>query len=71
MGKLHVGSADYLHRFHDLIRLLLKTLLALFGYGQHGRGTERISCMNAHGIDIFDEADGDHVIVCVTNDLKL
>ncbi len=71
MGELHVGAADDLHAVHDLVGLLLQTLLDLFGDGQHGGRAEGIAGMDAHGIDILDEADGDHIAVCVTDDLQL
>ncbi len=71
MGKLHVGAADHLHRLHDTVRLLLQTLLAFLGDGQHGRGAERIARMHAERVDIFDKADRDNVVVRITHHLKL
>ena len=36
MGKLHIGAADHLYRFHDLVCLLLQPPLALLRDRQHG-----------------------------------
>ena len=71
MGKLHVGAADHLHRFHDFVCLLLQTLLARLRDRQHGRGAERISRMNPQRIYVFNEADSNDVVVRIPNHLKL
>ena len=71
MGELHVGAADDLNALDDLVRSLLKPLLTFFGNGEHGRGAEGIAGMHAEGIDVFNEADGDHVVVRITHHLKL
>ena len=71
MCELYIRAADHLNGLHDLVRLLLKAFLTLFGDGQHGRGAEGVSGVNTHGVNVFDEADGDHVVVRVPDDLKL
>ena len=71
MGKLYVGAADNLHRLHNSISLFLQTLLAFFGDGQHGGGAEGVTCMNAKGIDIFNEADGDHIAFFISDYFQL
>ena len=71
MCKLYVGTADDLHGFHDAVCVILQSRLQLFGNGQHGSRTEGISGVHAHGIDVLDEANGDEVIVRVTNNLEL
>ena len=71
MGKLYIGTADDLYRFYNLISLFLKTLLAFLGNGQHGSGAEGIAGVYTQRIDVFDEADGDHVVVFVTDYFQL
>ena len=71
MGKLYVCTADYLYRFYDFICLLLKTFLAFLRDSKHWCGTEGVSCMYTERIDIFDKADSDHVVVCVTDNFQL
>ena len=71
MGPLYIGSADNLNSLYDLIGLLLKTLLYMLRNGQHRRGTEGISGMNAQGIDILNKAYGDDVIFAVADYLQL
>ena len=71
MGKLHVGTADNLYGIHDGIGLLLQPVLHFLGNGQHGSSTEGIAGMNAHGVNILNEADRDHVSGLVSYNLKL
>ncbi len=71
MGKLHVRAADYLYRFHNPVSLLLQTFLALLRDSQHGRGAERVSRMNPKRIYVFNEADGDNIVVRIPDHLKL
>ena len=71
MSPLYIGPADDLDGFNDLVGFFLQTFLHLFRYGQHGSRTERISCVHAHRIDVFDKADRDHVVVCIPDDFQL
>ena len=71
VGKLHVGAADDLNALHDFVSRLLEALLTFFGNGEHGSGTEGIARVYTHGINVFDEADGDHIVVRVTYHFKL
>ena len=71
MGELDVGAADDLDRIHDPVGVVLKTLLQLFGNGQHRRGAEGVAGVGAHRVDVLDEADGDHIAVRVTDNLQL
>ena len=71
MSKLYVGTADNLNAVNDLVSLLLQSLLQILRYGEHRRCTEGITCVYAHGINIFDEADGDHVAVLITDNFQL
>ena len=43
----------------------VKLLLNLFGDGQHRRGAERVTGMYAHRVNVLDEANGDHVALCI------
>ena len=71
VGKLHVGAADDLHGLDDLEGLLLQTALAVLRDGQHRSGAEGVTGVDTQRVDVLDEADGDHVVVGVANDLDL
>ena len=71
MCKLAVAAADDLNLVNDAVGLLLQTLLNVLGDGQHRSGAEGIAGVNAHGVDILDEADRDHVALGITDDLQL
>ena len=70
MGKLHIGAANHLYFVNNLISLLLKAFLGLFRDGQHGSRTEGITGMDAHGINVLNEADGDHLAFGIPNHLQ-
>ena len=70
MGELYVGTADHADVFDDLISLLLQTVHDFLRDGQHRCCTERVTGMNAHRINILDEAYGDHIIIFVAHDFK-
>ena len=67
MGKLHIGSTDYLYFIYNFICLLLKAFLNVFGDGKHRRGTEGISCVYSERVNILDKADRDHISFCITH----
>ncbi len=71
MCELAVTAADYFDSLDDLIGILLKLSLNLFGDREHGSRTERVTCMNTDGIDILDKADSDLVVLGVSYDLEL
>ncbi len=60
---MYIGAADNLNGFHNFIGFFLQPFLYFFGYGEHGGGTERISRMHAKGVNIFNKAYGNHVVV--------
>ena len=70
MCKLHIGTADDLNLIHDLVSLLLKALLQILRDSQHGCGTEGITGVHAEGIDILNEANGNHVALGITDYLQ-
>ena len=70
VGELYVGAADNLYGLYNLVSLFLQTLLAFLGNSKHRSRTERISGMYAQGVDILDEAHGNHIVVGIADDLK-
>ena len=71
MRELAVAAADHLDSLYYLVGILLEFLLDVLADGQHGRGAEGIAGVYADGVDIFNEAYGDHVVVCVAYYLEL
>ena len=71
MCKLHVRPADDANVFHNFIGLLLQSALHGRRNGEHRRGAEGVAGVDAHWIDVFNEADGDHVAFCIADDLQL
>ena len=71
MRELDVCSADHLDGFHDVVRVFLKTLLGIFGNCKHWRRAIGVAGVNTHRVDVFDEADRDHVVFCITDNFKL
>ena len=71
MRELHVGAADDLNSFDNVVGIFLQALLQLFGNGQHRRGAVRVAGMDAHCINIFNKTDGDHVVFGVTDNFQL
>ena len=70
VGKLNICASNDLNRFYDAVSLFLKPFLHFFRYGQHGSGTEGIAGVHAHGVNIFDKADSDHIVVRIPDDLQ-
>ena len=71
MRKLDICPSDHLNRFDDPVGIVLEPLLQLGAYRKHRRGTERISGVHAHGVDVLDEAYGNHLVLGVPDDLQL
>ena len=71
MRELAIAAADHLDSLYYLVGILLEFLLDVLADGQHGRGAEGIAGVYADGVDIFNEAYGDHVVVCVAYYLEL
>ncbi len=70
VGELDVRSSDHLNGFHDVIGVLLQPLLEFFGNREHGGGAVGIPRVDAHGIHVFDETHGDHLVFRVPDDLE-
>ena len=74
-----LGAAEFLKRpagelhHHVVARgsVRLELPLQLGGNGQHGRRAEGVARMDAHGVDVLDETDGDDLIPGVAHDLEL
>ncbi len=71
MSKLYVGATNDFNCLNDIVGILLQTLLQLFTDGQHWCGTEAITGMHTHGIDVFDEANSYHLVLAVPHDFEL
>ena len=71
VGELDVRPADHLDRLDHVVRVLLQPLLQPPVDRQHRRGAERIAGVNAHRVDVLDEADRDHLVLGVAYDLEL
>ena len=71
VGKLDVGAADDADGLHDGVGLAFQPVLNLLGNGQHGGAAEGVAGVDAHGVDIFNEADGDFLALGVADYLHL
>ena len=71
MCKLYVCSTDNLYFVYNLISLLLQTLLTFLRDCKHWCRTEGISGVHTEWVNILDEADRNHVTLCITNNLEL
>ena len=71
MGELDVGAADDADALDDVVGPLLEALLELVADGEHGCGAEGVAGVDADGVDVLDEADGDHLAGGVADDLEL
>ena len=49
--------------------LLFQLILDFLGDRQHRSGTERVSCMNTHRVNVFNKADRNLLPLCVTDNL--
>src|SRR5690606_37173784 len=71
-GELDVGAAGLhtdLAQHRD--RCVAHDLVFLVGEGDGGGDSDRVAGVHAHGIDVFDRADDDAVVVLVANDFHL
>ena len=68
--ELDVRAADDLDGFDDVVGVFLQSLLQFRVDRQHGSGTVGVARVDPHGVDVFDEADGDHLILRVADDFQ-
>ena len=67
MGPLDIGAANDLDGLHDPIGLLLQPFLHVLRDGQHGSRAERVTGVDTQRVNIFNEADGDHIAVLIAH----
>ena len=71
MGELHVAAADHADLVDDPVGVILKLFLDRLRNGQHRRDAETVAGVDAHRVDVFDEADGDLVPLGVADHFQL
>ncbi len=71
VGELNVRAPDYLDRLDDIIGVFLKFFLKIGIDGQHGSGAVGVSRVHPHGVHVFDEAYGDHLVFGIPYHFKL
>ena len=71
MRELDVCAASHADCVDDAVAVVLQLLLDLLGDGQHRRHAEAVAGVDAHRVDVFDEADGDLIPFGVADDLEL
>ena len=67
MGKLYVGTPDNADGFYNGVGLFFQLILDFLGDRQHRSGTEGISRMYSHGIDVFNKTYRNLLPLCVTD----
>ena len=68
MSELHVGTANHADGFHNLEGLFLQFFFELLVDGEERGSAEGVAGMHAHRVDVFDEADGDHLVLGIAHD---
>ena len=63
MRELNVGSADDADVLYNLERHFLELLFQILVDCHKGGGAERVAGVNANGVNVFDSADCDHLIL--------
>ena len=71
MRPLHVAAADDADRLDDLERIALQLLLELLGDREERRRAEAVARVDADRVDVLDEADRDHLVLLVADNLDL
>ena len=69
--ELHVRSAYDADRLDDLEGVALQALLELLVDREERCRAEAVARMHADGVDVLDEAHGDHLVLRVANNLDL
>ena len=68
VSELHVGTANHADGFHNLEGLFLQFFFELLVDGEERGCAEGVAGMHAHRVDVFDEADGDHLVLGIAHD---
>ena len=71
MSKLDVSPPYNPNGIYNPVGKLLHPLLQGFRDGEHGGNAEAVAGMHAHGINVFDKAHGDLLILLVPYNFKL
>ena len=67
VSELHVGTANHADGFHNLEGLFLQFFFELLVDGEERGCAEGVAGMHAHRVDVFDEADGDHLVLGIAD----
>ncbi len=72
MGKLHIGSAGFHPNLaHDGNSRIPQVLVFAVGQGLDGRNGNRVACMHAHGIQVFNRANNHTIVLAIPHDFEL
>ena len=71
MRELDICPADDADVLDDFVCLLLQSCLKIFRDREHRSSTEGIACVDTERVNIFNEADRDHVVVPVADYFEL
>ena len=71
MRELDVRPADDPNRFNDPEGVFRQLFLDRLIDRQHRGGTEGVTRVDPHRIDVLDQADGDHLILRIADNLDL
>ena len=69
--ELDVGAAGHADGVDDAVGVVLELFLDFLGDGEHGGHAEAVAGVDAHRVDVFDEADGDLLALFVADDFEL
>lgn len=70
VGKLHVRAARDANGVQNAVGVILKPVLHVLGNGQHGGHAEAVPGVHAHGVHVFNKADGDLLALGVAHDFQ-
>ena len=70
VGELDVRAANNSDGLDDPVGVVLELRLELRINRQHGRDAIGVAGMHAHGVHVFDEADGDQLVLGVAHDFQ-
>ena len=71
VGELDVGAADDADLLDDAESVAAEALLELLVDREERRGAVGVARVDADGVDVLDEADRDHLVLRVADDLDL
>ena len=67
---MHIAAAGDTDGVDDAVAVILKLLLDFFGNGEHRGNAETVTGMNAYGIDVFNETDGDFLTFGIADNFE-